>query len=523
MSDPVWVPELSPKGYRVFNFGAFNQPASVAPALLVSGPRETSKTISCMHKIARHLWEVPGARFVILGKTYKNVKEAGVVRDLIDFVMPKWIDAGVLNVAGKPFAYTTADASGNPGPKVDGSTRTWYFKIRNYWDGESELMLQSLDFDDDVELKFKNTRFSGIYIPEADRFKSDKVFTGTFHQLRMIHLRPDQHLWMADSNPAEEGPDHWLYKRFYTQDIVSDADARLYKNFEVIEMMFDDNPWLSDERKEDLKALYRHDPDLWNRYILGKWVKLKEQGGFADVFSKVSHVVGDAETDDTDAYVDPGPNVSRLICGWDLGTVNHSWHLIHKRGRTVQWSNDKGQVLSREEYCYDVLDELVYVGEKIKISSFTEEVMGILDGWEDRLKRWYGLKEPSYTHWSDQSAWRWKNEEDMANSTDQMTVNLASDGKIVLQKCMLQKARSVMKRMDLLRRLCHENRVFFSSRCKATIEMLQNMTDPKKRNNPYKHPFDSLTYGIGAEEPNALFEQTTPKAVKDTESRIISL
>lgn len=514
--DGIWCPELAPKGMQVFNFQATKFPCEMAPALLVAGPRETGKSICCEHKLVRHMWETDGARVGIVGKTYKNVKEAGVIKDLVEFVLPQWLRANLKGVDGKtPFEYSTVSVEGDPGPKTDSVTKTWYFRIRNYWGTESELMLYSLDHDKDVEDKLKNTRFSCLYFPELDRFKDKKVFTVSFHQLRMIHLRPDQHLWLADTNPAQEGPNHFAYQLFYQSLKTETEDEVLYRNFGLVEMGFADNPWLSPGRIAAIKALYRSDPDLWNRYVLGLWVKLREQGAFADVFNREIHVVGDLSPADPkeQSILMPDETTEAFIGGWDPGDVNHSAHILSKRAGLVSFVDEEtGKTETREEFLFEVLDELVVIKGKITIREFTWEFMELMDYWEKKFHGNYGRKLP-WRHWSDASAW---NFEAGGGNTDERIVRVASENRIILAAPGGQKSEgSPKRRRSFLKRLLYEQRIFISAKCVHTIEMIQNMTDVLK-NNPFKHPFDSLTYALQAEEPHGVAMQLSPKTTRPT-------
>lgn len=506
-SKDFWIPPLAPKGVEVFNFQAKRLPAAMPPALLISGPRESGKTIAALHRVVRHLWETPRARFVILGKTIKNVKEAGVVKDITEFILPIWFQKRLRGINGLPMEYTTMDQDGVLGPKVDGATRTWFFRIRNYWGTESEVLLYSLDHDADVEDKFKNTRFSGIYIPEADKFKDPNVFRVTMHQLRAIHLKPEQHLWIADTNPAEEGPDHPLYKLFYERKSDEPDDEELFGNMEVIEMFFQDNPWLTPERIKAIKALYRHDPDLWNRYVLGKWIRLQEKSAFADVFSFNTHVMGNCESprqEDWELLV-PQEGTTEMFTGWDMGDINHAFHLLCKRHAA-----DDPNRPNTNRFVFECIDELVMIRQKISIEDFALEALELILYWEKFLETEYGIKQVLYRHWSDQSAFAWRS---ASESCDEIIVRTVTNGKIMLQATGMQRPGSIKQRGKFLRRLLFENRLFISAKCAYTIEMLRNMTRIEIK-SPYKHPFDSLTYALCAEEPQSVIENLKPRVSK---------
>lgn len=501
-----------------YNFEATNYPCEMPPALLLSGPRESGKSLSAIHRILKHLWFTNGARFAVVGKTTKNAKEAGVIRDFTEFCIPQWLDSGLHNPETTArFDYTTTTAEGLPGPKVDGATRTWYFRIRNYWGTESELQLHSLEHDHEVEDKFKNTRFSGIYFPELDKWTDSKVFDITFHQLRMIGLLPEHHLWIADTNPSDQGKAHFAYRLFYEREIEDPADEVLYRNFKLIEMFLDDNPWLSDGRKQAIKALYRHDPDLYERYVNGRWVKRKEQGCFFDVFSYNVHVKGEClapNKDDWEILI-PNEGAHELITGWDLGDANHSAHIISK---AIVDMDKEGKTIPEGRFEFSVLDELVFIQDQIKIEDFTIEFLEKMDYWEVVLRNECGVDKPMWRHWSDQSAWAYRSAID---ACDELLVRKVSKGRILLTSPHMQKKGSVEARCTFLRRLLYEQRLYISANCFKTIEMFKNMRDFKARSE-YKHPRDSLSYAICAEEPAGVMKQLMPSRIR-TKSGLITV
>src|SRR5262249_18987491 len=126
-------------------------------------------TWAVLHKLVRHLWDTDGARLAMFSKTMKKSKEGGTWSDINRITLPEWIASGI------GLRYTTKTNEGTPGPKIDGQTRTPYFRITNRHGTTSEAMLFSLDYDKDVEDKLKEMRFSCIYFSELSKFRERMV------------------------------------------------------------------------------------------------------------------------------------------------------------------------------------------------------------------------------------------------------------------------------------------------------------------------------------------------------------
>lgn len=507
-----WTPRMFPKQFDVFNCAITAPPEdalTITPAVLLSGGRLTGKTIAIVHRIMRHLWEVPGARVAVFTKTMKVAKDGGVWIDLLDGV-EEWTNAGMVGKHGHPFAYTSRDSSKKPGPKIDSQTRTISFKVRNWHGGESELKLFSLEHDHEVEAKVKGTRFSMMWFSELSNFGDRRVFDVSTLQLRMKHLKPWQHMWIADTNPHEDGEDHWIFKVWYKdrikteavlteeiekRGITGDKVAKELRNklayrdsLRLIEILLDDNTFLDEGQRVKLISLYEDDPGEYARNVEGKWVKGHGNIGchFADVFIPNFHVVGSSDPNVGDA-IDLLPSTFELIGGWDLGTsINHSAHILEQR--------------FIDNICYWMVhDEIVSIGERISTTDFTLEYMDKMTSFEERYGRAF-----HWRFWSDDSSDVWRSAGE--GGTDAMEVETVSRGRIMLEP-VRKPQYSVRARVKFLRQLLFHRRIFVAARCVRTIEMLLHCSKGSSETeyvakNQYKHVFDSLTYPIYMEALN---------------------
>lgn len=480
-----WAPTLIPKGYTVFN--------SYLRYLLVDGPRKSGKTLSCLNKICRHLWEHPGSIVGVVAKTARNAK-AGVWSDLINFVVAQWIEANF------GFVYDTE-------PKMAVDTKMSYFRIRSRTGATSECQLHSIEYSDEAQAKFKSTRFSMLYLSEADLWESSEVFDVLADQLRVIHMPFEAHQMIVDCNPPEDGEDHWLYDVFFQRGGVMlqpDKKSDYQQRFGRIQIVLDDNTLLDPREKQELIDKYRHDQNTYNRWVLGLWEKNTQSALFKEVFRRDFHIRGRCVgAEDTWEVIIPDGQSHYLYSGWDLGDTNHAAIIACTR----DLDGDK---------VWEIIDEIVMLHRKVSIADFTEIFMTRSEYWEAVLKGEYNITEPRWRHWSDNSAMRFRAASD---SYDELIVRDASDGKVVLHGVRKGK-NSVKDRVSVLRKLLFQNRFFVSARCKHVIRMIEKLP-PGKTNgeevdgsSPHKHVFDALTYLLVNEAPMELVRKSQPTTAR---------
>lgn len=470
----VWIPRLSPRQLQIFN--------TRRRYVLCSGPRYSGKTIGVLHRIIRHAWETPDARVAMFARTVKNAK-SGVWADITGPIIHEWLDAELASEHAE-FEYTVP-------PKIDGATRMHYFRIRNYWGGESEVQLHSLDFDGDIEEKVFATRYSLIYFSELQHFNDPAIFRTAIQQLRMPALRFDQHLWIADTNPPDVGQEHFAYQIWFVERIQQNSpDPEFQQDLDLIEFTIEDNIYGDPRAIAALKATYRYDQEGWNRFILGKWNRITDKSlkHFGSVFSRELHVAGHTNGEQADwEYLNPTEETTELITGWDLGHLNHAFHILNRRldaQGNSQW---------------DILDELVSVGEKVFVDEFAGTAIEKIEAMEKLIGNTI-----TWRHWSDTSAFRFN-----AGGMDDMDaaiVERVSRGRIRFLPAISARSHGALrKRVALVRQLLGAKRIMVSAHCVKTIEMFEELRKGAKeldyimRGDPNKHPFDSMTYAIYSE------------------------
>ena len=477
-----WLPNLFPKGFEVFN--------NYSRYLMVDGPRKAGKSLAIANRAARHLFENNNAIVGIITKTLKNGK-VGVWSDVTRTVLPEWIEAGF----GMKWVKE---------PTMDVATKMSFARVRNAFGGTSEIQLHSLENVSEAEQKFKGTRFSMVWISEADQFEERIVFDSLSDQLRVVGIPYENHQLIVDLNPPEQGVNHWLAGVWFPK--MADGENR-DDSYGRIQFTIEDNVFLDPREKKDLISKYSYDKQLFARYVRGEWVADVADSYFSDVFVESTHVVGTATsaTEDEWDVIVPNRNCIELYTGWDLGDVNHACCIACKR------EDENGNSV------FDILDEVVVIDRKISIADFTYAVLERMEKWEEFIKKEYGHERIMWRHWSDNSAWRYRAASDVY---DELVVRQVSQGKIVLN-AVTKGSGSVKQRISLMKKLLFGRRIYFSAQLSNTIKMVKelkpgpNKAEPIRDGDKNKHIFDAVTYMLISETPMDIERRFSP-TVKPT-------
>lgn len=479
-----WVPVMSPKGYQVLM-----HPRRVG---LLHGPRKTTKSNTAQNCLMAHVMKFNGARAGIFVKGLKGAVGSGVWPQICDLENPKSI-----------ISKWNADPEGikvrfETEPTMKGDTKMRWFKVFTTQGGVSEVQLHTIARDSEVETIVKDQQFSFIYVVEADRFEDPKVLKRLLEQLRGESVPFDQMKCILDCNPPLEGEDHWLYQTFIRNkagQYIPDIDDRIFE----MGFCMDDNPFISDAEKRDIYLNNQADPVDLDRFYYGKWVKDRKGTIFKDQFRPSFHIIGDRTGDDPEILL-PGAEAFEMPTGWDLGSAKNHASVICCR-RTG----------ARGQYIYDIIDELVILNENFPLEAYCDRFMAKMDTWETYMK--VNKRIPQWRFWSDNSAMSYRAN---ANASEATSINRWSNGRIRLRG-VTKGSGSIKRRIELLKRILFEERIFVSSICPETAKMLEHMRAGKGSDlidplSPYKHVFDALTYMIGYEEPRMSLDMDSNEA-----------
>lgn len=487
-----FLPTLSVKGQHLYNLPvrAKSEHPNVAPAVLCSGSVFSTKTWSIIVLILRHLWETPGARFIIFAKAVKTLNDAGPWKLLQDYILPEWTNPET----GIGMRITSKNREGVYGPITDSKTRTILIRVTNYWGGESELQLNSINHDSEVDEKLLSTFFSGVWFSELKLWNDPAIFRVSRSRLRMPQLAPWQHLWIADTNPPKEGTKSWIWPIWFDKHrpppehlkaIVGDINEEVVRSRHLLEWTMDDNIFASEAEKQARKMELADDPLIFQRDALGLWVA--GGGGtsnlFSSVFSVTKHVLGVVNKENPQrGQIRLDASTDHLHGGWDLGGgANHAAGCIEKRIVITP----AGPVS-----VFSVIFSLARIGEHVLVQDFTKDYMEL----KQTLLSRYPNRNFEWTHFSDDSAVN--QPRSSGAGFDYLEVMIASDNDIVLTGVPKPK-NSVSVRIRLLRRLIREGRFYVSADCADVIAMLlEASSNPKEEIewNEHKHVFDWISY-----------------------------
>jgi len=488
----AWEPTLSPKQKDLLKL--CRAKTGHMKFIGVFGTRLSGKTQGAMAAIADHLWNTKDGSVLVLCYTSGTAATSGIWSELIDKILPEWIAGGF----GMQWYME---------PKIHGATKKMIGSVVNKYGAEalekgeeipphgiSKIELDTLDDEREVEKRYKGRYYSMIYWSEAGEFKESLSLKTLMMALRISGLADDEHVLLIDANPPDSGEEHFLFKYFYELRTSSEAheeDKDIQQCLHVTEWSMDDNPFISESRKNMVKSTYRDDPDQYNRYIRGMWVKSTKGALFSDIFRKAIHCC----PEDEELLVEE--NCTELITGHDEGYMNPVSYFIEKIIENVEVQTKTG-IVHKPVSKFKILRELAYIGVETSVASFTSEKLQMMNELEAQAS----ASGVIWRHWSDTSALNRKQSISQSSVADEMFME--SDGRIKLKG--VDKGRgSVGQRIRLLRKLIIEGRILISGvHCPKLIEMFQGIKKGKldgtiATHSPHKHPFDALTYALSSE------------------------
>lgn len=476
-----WEPNVSPKQRKMLQ--RLHRRPGAPKYCLVSGPRLSTKTWLCMHAIVDHAWTVKNASISCIAPTVTSASDRGFWWLLTTVIIPEWIAGGF------GLEWVTE-------PRQHGVSKKLYCEITNRHGGKSYIQLDSLQYEDETEARFKNKMYSMIYVSELSYYKKMETYKALLECLRgpPDWDREVDFLFLGDTNPAEEGEDSWIWKEFYdfrVRDDVTDDKRAIQKRMALIEFSVRDNTFLTPQELEEQLGKYDFSEDLRARYRDGKWVKAVGNSVFFDVFRPLVHVLPHyiSPVDNDPEILVPEKNCAELMTGWDIGDVNHGMVIAEK----IFILNDQGKEVS----LFKFLDEVVHIGSNYSTRDFVSECMEKILFWED----WLG-RPVLWRNWSDRSAFSRRDR--LTLTYDHQLVAQLSQGRIILQAAD-QTPGSIRQRVILNKKILFENRMVISrARCPNLIDSYQSLRSGKAQvavdtTSKFKHAWDAASYLIQGE------------------------
>jgi hypothetical protein len=513
-ADGNWSPTTCPKRDEL------RQACRQYRYVLANGRRYTAKTVGCLHALVEHAWNTTPGNVAIVTISQTVGMDSGVWQDLTKIVIPEWIDGN--------FGFDWARE-----PSINGTTKKPYCAITNIDGGETQISLESLAVEDEVEERFKPRRYSMIYVPEVTTFTKRQTFDTWTECLRMVGLPENKHLFLADGNPPDDtcwwihdlwwdlhdadeaalNPSDWGFDPEDPE--AMDALLELKHNLYRLDFFLEDNPWADLKHVALLKAKYAHNQDLYKRYILGEPTRTTENSLFAETFRQTIHVIGDTPTPavhEPETLL-PLDTCAELICGWDPGdSVNSAAVIAEKVSRVTETvKHEDGEETVIRVPVIKFLDEEVITGEPHRIEDFVYEFMKKMLKWEVHLNRVNRVK---WRHWSDRSVFERLEQRSLMLLSQLIYVTsvmwikrgeFPESLKIVLVAAD-RSPGSLAPGIDLWNRLLFEERMYFSAaNCPKLVEANKVLRKPKtgtrliQPGSPAKHPFDAARYLVTEE------------------------
>lgn len=249
--------------------------------LLIEGSAGSGKTIFAAHQTVMYAITHPRARILVCRETMPSLKETSwheIRKILIDYNIP----------------YHENKTEGKIILK----------------DNKATILFRSLD----DEQKIRSLSVDYIYVEQAEEI--DKYsFYELRERLRGKWVKKDYGQFMMVITPDTQT--HWIYKLFHTPPGV--------ENTKILHFSYKDNPYLPQVYVEEYEELKDMDYDLYVKYTLGEWGKLK------NIIYK-----------NWDTATSP-QGYEYYSAGVDYGFVNPSAFLL------IGWYNDEPYIL-REVY-----------------------------------------------------------------------------------------------------------------------------------------------------------------------------
>jgi hypothetical protein len=476
------------------------------------------------HLVNRHLWR-HNARVALITKTTRQ-GSLGVWPELTGTIFNEWVEAGISN-GNYDFGWTQK-------PRRDPITKIHNAKVRNMHGGESELVLFPIEHEGEALDKLLSTQFSMIWLSEGHLYHDRKIFDTALGQLRLPGVPFKDTMLLVDTNPPETGTQHFLYDVFFKERVMDEwpdyfteetiaAFKERQRQMGVFRFPIESNTFLDPGLKAQIIAQYAHDRFAYRRYVLSEWIDGVVTGIFSSVFKRNTHVVGSADArepedweviypvDTADAVLDGG--IPLLVCGWDIGEVNHAWACLQP-------------VYIGDVVSFRILDELVVTKVEMSVEEFTDAVMERMNVVKARA----GF-EVVWRHFSDSSAFEFRaaiRRSDLpldSDMTDAALVEARTKGEIILEgSAQVKKPGWQRRRVNFISQLLRQGRLFVSANCKMVVAMFCGLRRASGSTGagPYldpeqieKHPFDAVSYAISMFALDEILEGGKPDSKPD--------
>lgn len=508
-SQKPWLPDLNPTQRLIWDDPSQN--------ILADGEKGSGKSIGCLHKLVRHLYEGNEALAFVIVTSY-NVGDMGAWHDLQNLVLPAWRDgnrepesmvladgrvvanpkAGELMDSGIGLEYTDS--------KMDPKTKASKIYVRNMHGTWSLVVLLSIPYSAVIQERIKGPAPSFVYVEELTNCDSrdyHKYLSAQLGRRRRMGTTPQQ--FLASANP--EGPSHWVYKLFFVDAADPNGKAcpdgiRRKPTFSRYHVPVSENMHrLPPGYVDRLRDSFGDDEVDAARLIEGIWVdRPSGEAIFKDDFSPAIHVRGDARRS-----IGLLPRAGfPVVCSYDPGPVNFSVHLMQALNTT------KGVI-------WVVFDEVNLVNKSLPYFLVVPMIMRRRLYWQELLQQRLAFEDVSdaaaFSTLRPDGTFDNREIERLSEQWCKEHPGEPDKPHTVVQPIKLRPCPkgndSVPARTRTVKALLKQERILVSALCNKTIAMFNGLESESVREGKYDdlaafrpkrsahlHPFDSLSYGI---------------------------
>lgn len=342
-----WMPMLNPTQERLF----FDDSLYI----LCWSEKFSGKTVGCLHKVMKHVYENKNAFAILLTRTGNMSKDGGSWHKLITYVLPEW-EKGL----GIKYKFGT-DKQHN--------TFVWVENIHGEW---SMIMDTSAPNADQLEDRFKGREPSIVFVDELTSCDSDKYFKAISAQLGR---RPDVtgvQQYLAATNPDD--PEHWVYKKWFV-DAFDEVTGEWSKSYVNIYFPREENIVnVGESYFRGLDETYRGDPAGAAWMIEGHWVpRPSGEGLFREIYNPLVHVRPVDENGKADPRRRLQPDIEHaMIIGLDPGSVFNAFSF-------------QQYLLVDDKMKWLIFDEIISIKKRIDYELFIPMVMRRIRWWRDEI------------------------------------------------------------------------------------------------------------------------------------------
>ena len=476
-----WQPNVGPVGTDILL-------DKTSKYILAHGERASGKTAICLHKVILEVQDQWNGLGMMVSITRSSATEGGSWEKLNENTLPEWAEGVGLEATE---------------PKMDDQKNRHVFISNKYGDW-GRIVLRSMPYGANIQQRIKGMEPSIFFFDELTEAETPDYFTKPIQQLGRrpkIGYQP----YIAACNPPEDGPEHWVYKRFFPNTEKGETlESKRKRGFGVYHCPIGtENVWWSPEQKAEYQQTLMeeaiHDPSAEDRLIRGLWVARPTGAGlFSEHYIPALHLK---------PLLMP-INGFPIILGYDLGQVFSSVTLMQliptRDGRLIWLIFDEvdrlGMKILYKKLAVDVMDRIAYWSAKMQ---YDFQAIHITD--DSAINQWRPGQGGSY------DAWEFEQEYNR---------QIKPGGRNVKMEGCPKGDGSVAARIRMLQSTLYQEEIFISAKCENTAAMLRSLDSDKDnpdkpRRTKWLHKFDSVTYpmlkmGLGGTRKYLRLQRKTP-------------